>query len=72
MPKILPLPICRFSTILLNDFLRAGFEIMTVEVDRPARLNVLLGAIQVIVFSAISSESVATGVWLKPGKTRSQ
>jgi hypothetical protein len=51
-----------FSTILLNDFLKTGFEIMTDDVESPARLNVLLGAMQVIVFSAIFSESFAKGV----------
>ena len=45
---------------------------MTDEVERPARLNVLLGAINVTVFSAIFSESDAIGVWVNPGSTRSQ
>jgi hypothetical protein len=68
VPKIFPLVICRFSTILLKDFLREGLDIMTFEVDNPARLKVLLGAMQVIVLSPISSDRVANGVCMKPGK----
>jgi hypothetical protein len=35
---------------------------ITEDVDKPARLNVLLGAMQVTVISAILSESLAAGV----------
>src|SRR5664280_670945 len=45
---------------------------MTDEVERPAMLKVLLGAINVTVFSAISSDSDATGVCVNPGSIRSQ
>ncbi len=45
---------------------------MTDDVERPARLNVLLGAMHVTVMSATSSEIVASGVWVKPGRMRSQ
>ena len=68
MPNIFPFPTCRFSTILLKDFLKTGFEIITDDVERPARLNVLLGAIQVIVFSAIFSESDAKEYDVNPAE----
>ncbi len=47
---------------LLKDFLKTGFEIITEDVESPARLNVLLGAIKVTVFAAIFSEIDARGV----------
>ena len=51
----------------MNDLKRArssGLGMMTSEVNMPARLKVLLGAMQVMVFCAMSSDRVATGVCL--------
>jgi len=42
------------------------------EVDSPARLNVLLGAIQVTVTAAAFSETDASGTCFIPGNNRSE
>ena len=41
------------------------------EICSPARLNVLLGEVQVTVMAAASAEREAKGVWQKPGRTNS-
>ena len=57
----------------LNLFLSFIFEMTAYEHPKPGRLNVLLGAIKVIVLSAISLFSEAKGMCLNPfSKIRSQ